>query len=65
MQYRIKTNYPTIIEIGGNAYMLFPHKNVDLPEDAEIVQTYEGLGYIERINETPTRPKKKEVSDAS
>jgi hypothetical protein len=49
MLYKVKLSYPTIIEIKGQTYQLFPGKEVELPENEEIVKTYEGLGYIERI----------------
>ncbi len=62
MRYVVKLTYPTIIVIEGKEYLLFPGQEVELP-DAEVVKTYEGLGYLEPL---PTKQKpKKEVSDAS
>lgn len=64
MKYRVKLSYPTIIETEGNTYMLFPEHEIELPESSEIIKTYEGLGYIEKV-EIVTNKKKKEVTDAS
>jgi hypothetical protein len=61
MRYKVKLTYPTIVVI-EKEYLLFPGQEVELPE-AEVVKTYEGLGYIEPL---PVKQKpKKEVSDAS
>lgn len=61
MLYKVKLSYPTIVEIKGQTYRLFPDKKVEMDANEEIVKTYEGLGYIERIE----TEKKKEVKDAS
>ena len=61
MKYKVKLSYPTIIVVNGQEIPIFPETEVELPE-AEIIQTYTALGYIEPIQETK---KKKEVSDAS
>jgi hypothetical protein len=64
MRYKVKLTYPTIVVIEQKEYLLFPGQEVELPDSAEVVKTYEGLGYLEPL---PTKPKtaKKEVSDAS
>jgi hypothetical protein len=63
MRYKVKLTYPTIVVIEQKEYLLFPGQEVELPDHAEIVKTYEGLGYLEPL---PTKQKtKKEVSDAS
>jgi hypothetical protein len=64
MRYKVKLTYPTIVVVEQKEYLLFPGQEVELPETAEVVKTYEGLGYLEPL---PTKPKntKKEVSDAS
>ncbi len=63
MKYKVKLTYPTILMIGQEEYLLFPGQEVELPDSAEVVKTYEGLGYLEPL---PTKQKtKKEVSDAS
>jgi hypothetical protein len=63
MRYRVKLTYPTVLVIGQEEYLLFPGQEVELPETAEVVKTYEGLGYLEPL---PAKQKtKKEVSDAS
>ena len=64
MKYTVKLSYPTILKIENQEYLLFPGKEIELPESAEIVQTYVGLGYLEPV-ETQTKKSKKEVSDAS
>jgi hypothetical protein len=62
MRYKVKLTYPTIVVIEQKEYLLFPGREVELP-DAEVVKTYEGLGYLEPL---PAKQKtKKEVSDAS
>ena len=61
MKYKVKLSYPTIIVINGSEYALFPDKEVELP-NAEVVETYVKLKYLEPIE---TRKTKKEVSDAS
>ncbi len=38
--------------------MLFPGQEVELPENAEIVKTYEGLGYITTIEDESQNNKK-------
>jgi hypothetical protein len=65
MRYRVKLSYPTILMIGQKEYRLFPGQEVELPENAEVVKTYEGLGYLEPISEVKSKTSKKEVSDAS
>jgi hypothetical protein len=45
-KYKVNLSYPAAIEIDGRAYMLFPGQEVELPENADIVKTYEALGYI-------------------
>jgi hypothetical protein len=60
MRYKVKLTYPTIVVIEQKEYLLFPGQEVELPE-AEVVKTYEGLGYLEPLPEV--KPKKKEVSD--
>jgi hypothetical protein len=64
MRYKVKLTYPTIVVVGQDEYRLFPGQEVELPETAEVVKTYEGLGYLEPL---PVKQKtsKKEVSDAS
>jgi hypothetical protein len=63
MRYKVKLTYPTLLVIEQNEHLLFPGQEVELPETAEVVRTYEGLGYIEPL---PVKQKpKKEVSDAS
>jgi hypothetical protein len=62
MRYKVKLTYPTVVVIEQKEYLLFPGQEVELP-DAEVVKTYEGLGYLEPL---PVKQKtKKEVSDAS
>jgi len=51
MKYKVKLTYPTIIIIEGKEYILFPGQVVELP-DAEIVETYKGLRYLEPITDT-------------
>ncbi len=63
MKYKVKLSYPTIIAIDGKEYVLFPGQAVELP-DAEVIKTYEGLGYIEKLHENAKKTKK-EVIDAS
>jgi hypothetical protein len=65
MRYRVKLSYPTILMIGQNEYRLFPGQEVELPETADLVKTYEGLGYLEPLPEVKPKITKKEVSDAS
>jgi hypothetical protein len=63
MRYKVKLTYPTIVVIEQEEYRLFPGQEVELPDAAEVVKTYEGLGYLEPL---PVKQKtKKEVSDAS
>jgi len=64
MRYKVKLTYPTILMVGQEECLLFPGQEVELPETAEVVKTYEGLGYLEPL---PAKQKtsKKEVSDAS
>jgi hypothetical protein len=63
MRYKVKLTYPTILMIGQEEYLLFPGQEVELPGSAEVVKTYERLGYLEPL---PVKQKtKKEVSDAS
>jgi len=64
MRYRVKLSYPTILMVGQEEYLLFPGQEVELPETAEVVKTFEGLGYLEPL---PVKLKttKKEGSDAS
>jgi len=63
MRYKVKLTYPTILMVGQEECLLFPGREVELPETAEVVKTYEGLGYLEPL---PAKQKtKKEVSDAS
>jgi hypothetical protein len=63
MRYKVKLTYPTIVVIEQKEYLLFPGQEVELPDSAEVVKTYEGLGYLEPL---PAKQKtKKEVSDAS
>jgi hypothetical protein len=64
MRYKVKLTYPTIIVVGQDEYRLFPGQEVELPETAEVVKTYEGLGYLEPLPVKQQKPKK-EVSDAS
>ncbi len=64
MRYVVKLTYPTIIVIEGKEYLLFPGQEVELPETAEVVKTYEGLGYLEPLP-VKQQKTKKEVSDAS
>ena len=61
MKYRVKLSYPTILFVDGKEYKLFPEQEVELP-DAEIVQTYIGLNYLEP---TETKKTKREVENAS
>lgn len=64
MRYRVKLSYPTILQINEQEYLLFPGQEIELPESAEIVQTYTGLGYLEPV-QTQAKKSKKEVNDAS
>jgi len=61
MRYKVKLTYPTVVVINSKEYFLFPNQEVELP-DADIVETYVKLKYLEPIE---TRKTKKEVSDAS
>ena len=61
MKYKVKLSYPTILLIDDKEYQLFPGQEVELP-NAEIVQTYIGLNYLEP---TETKKTKKEVENAS
>ncbi|WP_297889763.1 hypothetical protein [Sulfurihydrogenibium sp.] len=65
MKYKVKLDYPNILVIDGMEYMLFPEKEIELPETAEIVQTYVGLEYLEPLitDDTPKKSKK-EVNNA-
>jgi len=63
MRYKVKLTYPTILVIGQEEYLLFPGQEVELPDSAEVVKTYEGLGYLEPL--TAKQKTKKEVNDAS
>jgi len=65
MRYRVKLSYPTILVIGQDEHRLFPGQEVELPESAEVVKTYEGLGYLEPISGVKSKTSKKEGSDAS
>jgi len=65
MRYKVKLTYPTIVMIGQDEYRLFPGQEVELPETAEVVKTFEGLGYLEPLPEVKPKTTKKEVSDAS
>ncbi|MFZ8864075.1 MAG: hypothetical protein ACO2PP_26715 [Thermocrinis sp.] len=63
MRYKVKLTYPTIVVIEQKEYLLFPGHEVELPDSAEVVKTYEGLGYLEPL---PDKQKtKKEVNDGS
>jgi hypothetical protein len=64
MRYKVKLTYPTIVVVGQDEYRLFPGREVELPETAEVVKTYEGLGYLEPL-QVKQKTSKKEVSDAS
>ncbi len=64
MMYKVKLTYPTIVIIEQKEYLLFPGQEVELPETAEVVKTYEGLGYLEPL-QVKQKASKKEVSDAS
>lgn len=61
MKYKVKLSYPTIIVVNGQETQIFPQTEVELP-DAEIIQTYVSLGYIEPIQDTGNK-KKKEVNE--
>jgi len=63
MRYKVKLTYPTIVVIEQKEYLLFPGQEVELPDSAEVVKTYEGLGYLEPLS--AKQKTKKEVSDAS
>jgi hypothetical protein len=65
MRYKVKLTYPTILVIGQDEYRLFPGQEVELPEFAEVVKTFEGLGYLEPLPEVKPKTTKKEGSDAS
>ena len=65
MRYKVKLTYPTILMIGQEEHRLFPGQEVELPETAEVVKTFEGLGYLEPLPEVKPKTTKKEVSDAS
>jgi hypothetical protein len=65
MKYKVKLSYPTIIFINDMEYMLFPEKEIELPETAEIVQTYVGLEYLEPLTDDTPKKSKKEVNNAS
>ncbi len=64
MMYKVKLTYPAIVIIEQKEYLLFPGQEVELPETAEVVKTYEGLGYLEPL-QVKQKASKKEVSDAS
>ncbi len=63
MKYKVKLTYPAIVVIEQKEYLLFPGQEVELPDSAEVVKTYEGLGYLEPLQ--VKQKIKKEVSDAS
>jgi len=65
MKYKVKLSYPTILKINEVEYLLFPGKEVELPESAEIVQTYMGLKYLEPLSDDTKKTKKGGVTDAS
>jgi hypothetical protein len=65
MRYKVKLTYPTILVIGHDEHRLFPGQEVELPETAEVVKTFEGLGYLEPLPEVKPKTTKKEGSDAS
>lgn len=65
MKYKVKLDYPNILVIDGMEYMLFPEKEIELPETAEIVQTYVGLEYLEPLTDDTPKKSKKEVNNAS
>jgi len=65
MRYKVKLTYPTILMIGQEEYRLFPGQEVELTETAEVVKTFEGLGYLEPLPEVKPKTTKKEGSDAS
>lgn len=59
MRYKVNLSYPTIIEIQGKDYILFPDAEIELP-DADIVETYKGLGYLKPVENTKTKIKQEE-----
>lgn len=65
MRYKVKLTYPTILVIGQDEHRFFPGQEVELPETAEVVKTFEGLGYLEPLPEVKPETTKKEGSDAS
>lgn len=64
MKYKVKLSFPTIVKIGEADYTLFPGKIIELPE-AEILNTYLRLGYLELAEEDKKRKNAKEVENAS
>ena len=65
MRYKVKLTYPTILMIGQDEHRLFPGQEVELPETAEVVKTFEGLCYLEPLPEVKPETTNKEGSDAS
>jgi len=60
MKYKVKITIPTILEIDNKEYSLFPDSEIDLP-DANIVETFKELNYIEPIQAKPTKTAKTEA----
>ncbi len=66
-RYKVNLTYPSALEIKDKVYLLFPGQEIELP-DAEIVKTYEGLGYISALEDESTmnnKIRKKGGEDAS
>jgi len=62
-RYKVRLTYPTVIQVQGQEYMLFPGQEIELPDDP-VIETYKGLGYIEPIEIQTQNKKTKEVKDA-
>lgn len=59
-KYKVNLTTPTIIQIAGQEYHLFPGQEIELPDDP-IIETLKGIGYIEEI---PVKTKKEVNKDA-
>jgi len=60
MKYKVKLSYPSLINVNGKDYILHKDAILDLPE-SDIIKTYEGLGYIEKVKEEIEIKKTEEV----
>lgn len=59
-KYNVKLNCPTILEIDNSVYKLFPNKEIDLPENNNIIQTYIALGYLQEKEIVKDKTKKED-----